>query len=146
MKKLVPILLLLISLNLTAQHKNRDRVKALKVAFITEKLDLSEKEAQAFWPIYNAFESKRANIKYNELRGIKKEIDEKIETMTNAEASKLITRINNAENEMHELKMEFSKKILEILPSKKVILLKTAEDDFKRKMFEEFKKLKRERN
>jgi hypothetical protein len=134
------------SLNLAAQHKNRDRVKALKVAFITEKLDLTQKEAQEFWPVYNEYEEKRANIKYKELRSIKKEIDEHFDAMTDADAKKLIIRINTAEDDMHKLRLEFSKKILEIIPPKKVILLKMAEDDFKKKMFEEYKRLKRERN
>ena len=146
MKKLIPILLLVMSLNVAAQHKNRDRVKALKVAFITEKLDLTEKEAQEFWPVYNAFESQSSEIKYSELRSIRKEIKENSNTMTDADASKLIIRFNNAENKLHKLRMEFSKKLSAIIPPKKIILLKTAEEDFKKKMFEEFKKLKRERN
>jgi len=35
---------------------NNDRVKAYKIAYITDQLSLTEKEAQKFWPIYNAHE------------------------------------------------------------------------------------------
>jgi hypothetical protein len=31
----------------------RERVRAEKVAFLTEEIDLTESEAQVFWPIYN---------------------------------------------------------------------------------------------
>ena len=31
----------------------RERVRAEKYAFITEEIDLTESEAQVFWPIYN---------------------------------------------------------------------------------------------
>ena len=36
---------------------NREKIKAMKVGFITEKLDLTTAEAQKFWPVYNEFES-----------------------------------------------------------------------------------------
>ena len=61
MKRLIiPILTLFICFNAYSQRdgKMQERIKAQKVAFITERLDLSSKEAQKFWPIYNAFEDK----------------------------------------------------------------------------------------
>ena len=57
MKKIILLLLLIGTFNATAQDfKNRERIKALKVAFITERLELTSTEAQQFWPIYNTFE------------------------------------------------------------------------------------------
>tara|TARA_R110002126_G_scaffold252427_4_gene395529 strand:+ start:1393 stop:1836 length:444 start_codon:yes stop_codon:yes gene_type:complete len=147
MKKILPfILLLFISLNITAQHKNSERIKALKVSVITEKLDLSEKEAQQFWPIYNAHEKETSAIRFKEVKAIRQEIRENIATLTDDKANELLTRLNNAENKMHELRMEFANNLSGILSPKKIILLKIAEDDFKKKMFEEFKKRKRERD
>lgn len=147
MKKILPfILLLFMSLNITAQHKNSERIKALKVSVITEKLDLSEKEAQQFWPIYNAHEKETSAIRFKEVKAIRQEIRENIATLTDDKANELLTRLNNAENKMHELRMEFANNLSGILSPKKIILLKIAEDDFKKKMFEEFKKRKRERD
>ena len=134
------------SLNITAQHKNGERIKALKVSVITEKLDLSEKEAQQFWPIYNAHEKETSAIRFKEVKAIRQEIRENIATLTDDKANELLTRLNNAENKMHELRMEFANNLSGILSPKKIILLKIAEDDFKKKMFEEFKKRKRERD
>lgn len=144
MKKLLPIILLLVSLNLTAQHKNRERIKALKVSFITEQLDLSQKEAQEFWPVYNAFDAKTSKIKHEDIRSIRKEIRDHFNDISDEEASDLIKRFNDAENNLHVLRMEFSKKLSKIIPAKKIILLKVAEEDFKKKIFEEFKKRRKE--
>ncbi len=50
-----------------------DKIKALKIAFITEKLNLSEKEAQQFWPIYNSYHEDMSNLKrqaYNTRKNI----------------------------------------------------------------------------
>lgn len=33
-----------------------DKVQALKIAFITQKLDLTAAEAQKFWPVYNDYD------------------------------------------------------------------------------------------
>ena len=145
MKKLLPIFLLLLSLNITAQHKNRERIKALKVSFITENLDLSEKEAQEFWPVYNNYEKQTSSIRFKEVKALKKEIKENISTMTDEEASAFVTKLNDAETRMLKLRMEFSEKLSNIIPAKKIILLKIAEDDFKKKMFEEYKKQRKKK-
>ena len=40
-----------------AQNGQRvEKIQALKIAFITQKLDLSAAEAEKFWPIYNEYE------------------------------------------------------------------------------------------
>ncbi len=62
MKKYILILILSITTFIAkAQNddpaKRAERVEALKIAFITQKLDLSVDEAQKFWPVYNRYES-----------------------------------------------------------------------------------------
>ena len=147
MKKLLPIILLLfVSLNITAQDRNRERIKALKVSVITEKLDLTEKEAQQFWPIYNAHEKETSEIRFKEVKAIRKEIREQIDTMTDEKANELLTRLKKAEIKMHNSRMEFANNLSGILSPKKIILLKIAEDDFKKKMFEELRKKRKEKN
>lgn len=146
MKKLIFILVLLVSINATAQRGEKgERIKALKVAFITEQLNLTAKESQGFWPIYNAFEKETHAIRFKEMRAIRKEIKANLETMSDADASALIKRLNAAENKMHKLRTELSEKLTNVIPAKKIIRLKIAEDDFRRKMLDELKKRKRER-
>lgn len=41
------------------QNDWRERVRAEQVAFITTELDLTEAEAQAFWPVYNEVQASR---------------------------------------------------------------------------------------
>ena len=145
MKKLILIIICLVSFTMMAQKNKREQIKALKVAFITEQLNLTEKESQAFWPVYNAFEQEKNNIRFKEMRDIRKEIKENLNNMTDAEANVLIERLNKAENSMHELRMELPKKLSNIIPSSKIIRLKIAEEDFKKKMLNELKKRKKER-
>lgn len=136
----------MISMSAIAQKGDkRERIKALKVAFITEQLDLTTEESQVFWPIYNTFEKETNSIRFKEIRDIRKEIRDNLDTMTDADASTLIKRLNKAENRMHELRLGLSDKLKNVIPAKKIIRLKIAEDDFRRKMLNEFKRRKRER-
>jgi Spy/CpxP family protein refolding chaperone len=124
---------------------NRERIKALKIAHITEKLNLTEKEAQQFWPVYNAFDNRQHKIKFGEMREIRHEIREKFETLSETEASNLLEKIMDAENRLHQNKIEFNAKLKGVIPAKKIILLKVAEEEFNRKILEEMKKRRQER-
>ena len=140
MKKTLSILLLLVSLSITAQQNNKERLKALKVSIITEKLDLSEKEAQELWPIYNAFEKKMYEIRHNQIRAIRKEIKDSIDNLTDKKAKELLKKLNDTEIETHKARITYANSLLTILSPKKIILLKIAEEDFKKKMLEEYRK------
>ncbi len=44
-----------------------DRVKAVKIGMITESLQLSESQAEKFWPVYNAYSEERMSL-HREIR------------------------------------------------------------------------------
>ncbi len=142
MKKATLFILILVSLNSYAQKNKWERIKALKVSFITEQLDLTEKESQKFWPVYNDYNNMIHVVKYTELKAIRKEIRKNRDTMSNDEAKDLIERLTKSESKLQKLKMDYYTKCLQIIPPKKVILLKLAEEDFRKKMLEQYKKNK----
>lgn len=55
-----------------------DKIQALKIAFITQKLDLTTAEAQKFWPVYNLYDDEVKNLKKNNNGGDVLERDEKL--------------------------------------------------------------------
>jgi Skp family chaperone for outer membrane proteins len=70
MKRLLFLFIFVLALSKqgTAQPAfNGQRIKALKVAYITQALNLTADEAQKFWPVYNAYDeeikkAKQANV------------------------------------------------------------------------------------
>ncbi|MGC1204952.1 MAG: sensor of ECF-type sigma factor [Flavobacteriaceae bacterium] len=138
------ILLILFCFNAFSQTRH-DKIKALKVSFITEKLDLTSKEAQQFWPIYNAYEEKTSQIRHNELRNIRRDVKDNLSTLSDAEAKDLLDKLVAAESKLHTEDVNLISKLRPIIPAKKIILLKAAEEDFKRKLIDEFKKGRRNR-
>jgi hypothetical protein len=136
--KTIASIIFFISFSLISfSQQNRDKIKTLKIAFITEKLDLSEKEAQQFWPIYNAFEDEQYQIRRNSFQGRNKI---NFETLTEKEASSLLKEMRSVETKRHALKTKFIDDLTKILPAKKIIMLDKVEDDFKHKMFEEYRR------
>ena len=144
MKRFLPLLIILMSFTVMAQPPNRgqnkERIKALKIAFITERLDLNEKEAQKFWPVYNAFDEKQTKIKFGEMRELKTQGRQGYESMNDKEASELLEKIIKAEHKLHKNKVDFISDLKPILSAKKIMLLKTVEDEFNRRMLDEFKR------
>ena len=146
MKRLIPILVLIIGLSSYAQRDGsvNERIKAQKVAFITEKLNLTAEEAQQFWPIYNAFEEKRKSIKSGQLRKVKMKIRQNPD-MSDREASKLLDQILDAENEIHNAKMKLAEDLQSVLSPKKIIRLRATEDEFNRELLQHLKKMRERR-
>ena len=144
MKKLLSLsLLVFLTTNVFAQHPDRDeKIKALKIAFITERLQLSESEAQKFWPIYNAFEDENNKLR---MEAFSKHRPDDIDSLTEVEAKDLVNDIISIENQRSKLRAKYFKDLLTAIPAKKVILLKATEDAFNRRMFEEWKKRREEK-
>ena len=138
MKIILYIFIFFSSLSVLAQQ-HREKIHALKISFITERLDLTEQEAQKFWPIYNEFDKEAINLRHHEIRNIRRDIKDNVNTLTDEKALELIHKINDAETKLHNNRMKMATRLLEVISPKKLILLKVAEEDFKRKMLDRFR-------
>lgn len=130
------IFTLLVSASVFAQKFDREKIKALKIAHITEQMALTTEEAQKFWPIYNA--NQEAEQKLRET-SVEKRKQKNPEDLSESEAKALLLEMARIEREKADLHSQMLNELLDILPAKKILLLLQAERSFKRKMFEEFK-------
>ena len=139
MNKLMLCLFMLFTAVSFAQNKpDWEKIKSLKVAFITEKLSLSSKEAQEFWPVYNAYEEKRDALRKKEHTQIRSKIRD-AETLTEKESSQLLKQHLELEEEEEELDKEFLKEVSTVISSKKTLLLLRSEEDFKRQLIKQYR-------
>ncbi len=70
MKKFILILIVFSGTFLGAQSQDDDarkaeKIQALKIAFITQKLELTSDEAQKFWPVYSQYENDMKQLLLN---------------------------------------------------------------------------------
>ncbi len=83
MKKIILILLVLLGnfLGIKAQDADQtkaEKIQALKIAFITQKLQLSTDEAQKFWPVYDQYENEIHSLQLDNRNGPALENEEKL--------------------------------------------------------------------
>ena len=152
MKK-YPILIVLLlawSLNSFAQggifKEKREQIRSLKVAFITDKLQLTSAEAEKFWPLYNALDEKQQTLRQEKLRSfIERKDDNTVDKMSEKDASNLLSQIEITEDEMYQSRKKFITSLKGILSSVKIIKLKKAEEEFNRKLLKQYKEKGRRR-
>jgi Spy/CpxP family protein refolding chaperone len=142
---LLYITIFLLSLASLAQP-NRDRIRAIKVAHITDRLDLTEKEAQQFWPIYNAYDENISTIRSEEMRVVHREIRQSSGSLSDEEANNLLERFMSAENKIHAERTQLVEKLRKVISPRKIILLKVAEEDFNRRILDEMKRRRQRLN
>jgi len=129
-------LTLFVSASVFAQRPNREKIQTLKIAHITEQLDLSKDEAQNFWPVYNAYEKSENKLR---ARFNKMGKDGQTEALTESEAKVLLLNMVKLDKERVELRSKKLDDLLKVLPAKKIVKLVQTEKSFKRKMLQEFK-------
>lgn len=143
MKKIIilSVLLLFTVLSFGQDYKEkREKIKALKVAYITEQLDLTTDEAQKFWPIYNANDEKQFELRHKKMRSIINKFENGgLEKLTDKEATSLIDQVESIEDELHDYKKKYIKDLKTVISAKKIIKLKKAEDEFNRKLMKQYK-------
>ena len=127
-----------IFIGVAQKGQSKEKIKKLKIAYFTEHLDLSTKEAEQFWPIYNAYDDKNHELRVTGFLKIKKEVKD-MDQISESEAVQILARLEKLEDEMHENKKVLMKKLKKILPAKKIIRLKKAERDFNRKLMKQFR-------
>jgi len=154
-KYIIPILALLLSTTMTSQHKrvkvSKDKIRAYKIAHITERLNLTEKEAQQFWPIYNSYEATLDRLRKEESSSIRKLIanGNDIDNVSEPDAKQIMTLIQSIKDKVHSRQQEYFKKLKKVLSYKKILKLQVSEREFKRILFEKMRKrrkLKREKD
>jgi len=141
-KFLLPFLLLFVCTVSFSQgfRGKKEKVKALKVAYITDELNLTTEEAQRFWPIYNAFDDKQAELRHEKMKAILDRFEPgSVEKLSEKEASTLLIQMELIEENLFALRKKFIKELQAVLPAKKIIRLKKAEDDFNRQLLRQMR-------
>jgi len=134
----MPILLFSICL-FSQQGPGRERIKTLKVAFITEQLSLSSMEAQQFWPVYNAHEEKVEAIRRKERQEFGSRFNDLTQISAN-EAKNMVASFMEIQTSKHDLEQEFIKELKGVIPDIKIIKLFRAEERFKKRLLQQFRK------
>ena len=131
MKRILYILIFIsISFAAFSQGGKKDKIEALRVAFITQQLNLTTDESQKFWPVYNEYQDK--------FRAARKEFKGTATTFASDKEAQdfLDAELLFKQRELNLYK-EYYDKFKKILPLKKVAALRQAEEEFKKELLKQ---------
>ena len=144
LKKLFPLLLLLVSFTFYGQgekmREKKEQIKALKVAFLTTELKLTSNEAEKFWPVYNTFDDKQFELRHQKMKSFMRKMnDETLDKMSEKEATAFLNQMESTEEEIFSLRKNFIATLKGIIPATKIIKLRKSEEDFNRKLLQQYR-------
>lgn len=147
MKKIITLLLIFMSTFIFGQNnKKMERIKALRVAFISTKLDLTPEEAQKFWPIFNKFDDEQLELRKQNRLVMFKLKPKNTTTISSNEMDKLLEETELIETNLQNNRKQFVKNLKDVISPKKILLLKQLEEDFKNKLIQQLKAGKNKEN
>ena len=125
-KYLFVAMLLLLGGNIIAQTGadyiglTRSVLKKEKKVAVMEAMQLTDKEGEVFWPLYEEYNSELYKVQ-NKRVAVIKEYAKNFKTMTDEEADKLWTDFMKFRDDLLNLQEEYFEKFKEILPVVKVV-------------------------
>ncbi|MGB5500454.1 MAG: hypothetical protein WBM77_16100, partial [Maribacter sp.] len=120
------------------RRPDKEKIKSLKVAYITERLNLKSSEAQAFWPIYNAHEQQMESYREQERFEIYGKLKD-MESLSDQETETLLKDLITLESQKNAANQQFLKDIQKVISAKKTFLLLKTENGFKRRLLQQYR-------
>lgn len=109
-----------------SSQERRERVESAKIAFLTDKMNLTTEQAQKFWPLYNEYETKRRELLKSYRSGYRQDVEE----LSEQEAKARIEGMFNTREKELALEQEYAAKYVRVISNKQLIKLYRAERDF----------------
>lgn len=131
------ILTMVFTLGLSAQeHKKRDggkkdKMEALRIAHITEELDLTQEEWQKFWPIYN--KNRDALAELRKARKANRDAED------NRSASQQLDQLLSRETEELQRKKALIAELRTVISDENVLKYMKTEKKFKERLLKRYK-------
>jgi hypothetical protein len=97
----------------------REKIQADKKLFVAENMQLTEGEAKAFWPVYEAYQKDQMKL-IDRTQKLINDYAKNYQTMTDATAKKLTDEMIAIENERLKLRKDYLPKFRKVLSDKKV--------------------------
>jgi hypothetical protein len=128
------------SKNLLAQSQEQiDKFNKERSAYFTEKLELSDAESKAFWPLYEDFFNRKMKLIEDE-RNIWSYAHKNADNLSDKEILETLEKGYVLKEKQLALEMEYyQEKFLKALPAKKVLQLGKVEWDFRKHLLRELR-------
>jgi len=108
----------------------QERLESEKIAFLTNEMSLTPKEAQAFWPLYNQAQKEQREAIEASMKAFS-ELDKALrEGKTGKDVNSLLEKYTKAVDDQN-VSAKYLKEYLKVLPAEKVGKLLVGEEKFR---------------
>lgn len=147
MRKIYTLLLLFVTVLTFGQDMEDriERIKALRVAYISQKLNLTTEEAQRFWPVFNQFDDKMDGLHKQKRQLMFKLRPENASKLSEKETTLLMDEDDKLEQEIQNNRRQLVKNLQGVIPNQKILMLRQIEVEFKQKLLNQMKNRREER-
>ena len=117
----------------TVSSQNYDKIQELqaqKVGFFTKKLQLTSREAQEFWPVYNDYQVRKNKI-IQDRRSTTRYYMQNFNNLSENEIEEITEKYIRLMKEESDLLFTYHEKFKEVLPISKVMKIYIAEEQYK---------------
>lgn len=119
--------------------EEHERIRALQVALITERLNLSQAQAEKFWPVFNAYADKKRGLR-EQMRDLQKGF----RTASDAELTSGLDKLLDLRTAEVDLDREYQSKFLKVINHRQLAELYAAEHRLKQLIIKELRKRHRQ--
>ncbi len=115
---------------------DNEQLTAYKIAFFTQRLDLTPAEAEKFWPLYNDFSARKSKMQIDRLSLLRYTAQNEA-NMSNDELSSAADRLAKSFADEAGLVVSFNSDLKKVLPPAKIIRLYHVENQYKQQLLRE---------
>ena len=127
------------------RERNREQIKAARIAFLTSKLQLDTEQAQVFWPLFNEYEAEKGELikKYNQQ---KRELvgADGFRNMSDENATKMLDIYLDQKQAELNLEKKYVVQFREVLNPKQTWAMVRFEGEFKRTVLDKMMRRRQE--
>jgi hypothetical protein len=113
--------------------RSRELIQSHKIAFITDRVELTPEEAQRFWPVFNEYQDKREMVQKEMFKDFDiRDMD--VDALTDEEATEIADNQIIKAQKLLDVQKEYHLQFKAILPIRKVLKLYQAEKEFQHEL------------
>jgi len=117
-------------------QSDSEKLTAYKIAFFTQRMDLTPAEAEKFWPLYNDYSARKNKLQFDRL-SLMRYASQNETNMSDSELSSTADKLTGTYTDEAEMIVSFNKSLRNILPPSKVIKLYQVENQYKQQLLRE---------
>ena len=114
--------------------KAQEKIKNLRIAYISDKLGLTSEQSEKFWPVYRGFSDERKLLRLEYAKS-RRELNAQNPTPEDQE-KQVILGLEIKQREL-DLEKDYSGRLMKIITAQQMLNLRKAEGDFQRMILQQ---------